>query len=89
MVPSGSVRTVALSYTIPQFVDTEKPFFSYDLDIFKQPGTGNDPYSLFVSYPPVFRLVKSDKDGRDFGGKFVYSANLLENRNIRLEFPNK
>ena len=89
IVPAGSTKTVGITYAIPQSIAIEKPFFSYDLSIFKQPGTDSDPYSLFVSYPAVFALVKSDSQGRDLGGKFVYSANLSEDKNIRLEFSKK
>lgn len=50
-VPVGQSRTLTLSYTEPQ--TSPKPF-SYVFFEQKQPGTGDDPYTLSVQYPPDF-----------------------------------
>lgn len=59
IIPSQSSKTVMISYALPQ-----KPLsdsFSYDLWVFKQPGTEEDPYSFSLSYPEDFKILKGEK----------------------------
>ena len=89
IVPAGSSKKISLTYTVSRAVNTLKSAFSYDLVFFKQPGTGDDPYSFALSYPATFKMVASDKSGRDVGGKVVESGTLSGDTNIRMEFSKK
>jgi len=89
MVGMGETKKVSITYTLPHAVDTTKPAFSYDLQVFKQPGTDADPYSLFMSYPSTFKLVTASSGLSDVGGKLLYSGVLSEDKHIRAEFSRK
>lgn len=89
MVPTGSLKTVSLTYTIHHAFSPEVPFFSYGLQLLKQPGTEDDPYSLFVSYPASFKPVSVDKDFADVGGKLAFEGSLSSDMELRAGFSRK
>lgn len=89
VVPTGQTKRVSLAYTIPKAVSVAEPSFIYNLRIFKQPGTQDDPYALFVAYPSTFRLVRSDKGLTDVGGKLAYSVYLTGDKEMEAVFSKK
>lgn len=89
-VPAGSKKTVTLSYAVPRAFDMNKPAFTYNLRVFKQPGTGQDPYSLIVSYPQQYMfLAGKESRGVDIGGKVSYQTMINEDKDIIMQFSRK
>lgn len=89
IVPVGETKTVSITYTMPGALDTSSTAFSYNLRLFKEPGTGDDPYQLSLSYPNDFTLFTSDKNFTNVGGKLIYSEPFSEDRNITATFSKK
>ncbi len=89
IVPAKSTKEVSIIYTISQAVNMKNPAFTYDLQIYKQPGTIEDPYSLFFSYPSLFKPVRINGGATDVGGKIAYEGKLSEDKNIQAEFSKK
>lgn len=88
-VPVASSRKVAISYIIPQTVDMGTPVFSYNLRVFKQPGTVEDPYSLTLTYPSKYKPLDLRHGLVDLGGKLRLDTKLLEDKNIEIRFTQK
>lgn len=89
IIPTGSTKTVSITYSLPRVISVEEPVFTYDLRLFKQPGTNADPYALFMAYPSSFILVEAEKGIVDVGGKISFSTNLSTDKNIRASFSKK
>jgi hypothetical protein len=89
IVPAGQTRTIRISYTIPEAVNLRESSFAYNLRLFKQPGAGEDPYTLFLSYPNGFKPVRNDKNATELGGKFVYDTKLAEDTDFVVSFSKK
>ena len=76
-VPIGQTRIVTVTYEVlAQRLRNDT--FTYNLWLFKQPGTTNDAYSLAVLYPEGYDTLSSDAIFRDVGGKLVYSGALVK-----------
>lgn len=88
-VPMGETKQIIITYAIANAVKIQQPAFSYNLRLFKQPGTLDDSYALSFVYPAQFRLVRGDNQLTDVGGKLVYSTRLLEDKDIQVEFSKK
>lgn len=89
IVPAGQTRTVKVAYTVPSAVNLRESSFSYNLRLFKQPGAGEDPYSLFLSYPNGFKPVKNTKHAVELGGKLVYDTKFAEDTDFVVSFSKK
>lgn len=89
IVPAGQSRTVKLSYTIPDAVDLGESAFTYNLRLFKQPGVGEDSYSLFLTYPNGFKPIRNEKHATEIGGKLVYDTKFSEDTDIVVTFSKK
>lgn len=89
IVPMGETKTVSLTYRIQNAINEDASTFLYDLFVFKQPGTHADPFTLFVSYPGSFKVVKKQEGLVDVGGKLSFSENLSKDRGIQVEFTKR
>jgi hypothetical protein len=89
IVPIGHTETVSIAYSTPNAIDTRQPAFTYDLHVFKQPGTDNDPYQLLVAYPNTYTVVDNDKRFVNVGGKLSYNDQLLEDTDLMATFSKK
>jgi len=87
LVPAGESKTVVVTYTIPSIVNTDSAF-SYNLRLFKQPGTIDDSYSASITYPQSFKVVKAGT-GVDLGGKVVFEGKLLTDTDLTANFSKK
>lgn len=90
IVPTGTEKTISITYGIPQAVPVNKPAFTYRLKLFKQPGTLEDPFALTLTYPQEYSF-RNDKvsGGVDIGGKVQYNTVLNEDKDIQLQFTKK
>jgi uncharacterized protein DUF4012 len=89
IVPAGVTKTVSITYTTTGGLDTSAVAFSYDLKLFKEPGAGNDPYQLTLSYPNDFTYLNGDKDLSNVGGKLIYDGQLTGDRDLSASFTKK
>lgn len=89
IVPVGTTETVSITYNTPGTLDTSAVAFNYNLRLFKEPGTGDDPYQLTLSYPNDFTVLDSDKELTNVGGKLIYSEPFSEDRDIIASFTKK
>lgn len=88
-IPIGSTTKVSLTYKIPQAINTDNPSFTYNLRLFKQPGTRDDPYSLSFGYPTNYKLIDTSQRLNDLGGKQTYETNLAADTDVRMEYSQK
>lgn len=65
-VPIESHKTVSVTYERAYDIPLSDPSFSYDLIIFKQPGTEEYPFSFSLSYPKTFRALKNPELKEEF-----------------------
>lgn len=88
-VPYSSTKKVTISYVAPQAINTSSSVFSYNLRLFKQPGTDEDPYSLTLNYPNRFIPVGQGPEIINLGGKLSYETKLNEDKDIKIQFSKK
>ncbi len=89
IVPVGAKKDVAITYTIPQSVNTNSPVFGYDLRLFKQPGTDEDPFTFSLAYPGKYGPIQLGEGILDLGGKVKFETKLNEDKNIKIKFSQK
>lgn len=78
-VPIESRKIISVSYELAQKIPLSNPSFSYDLIVFKQPGTEKDPFSFSVSYPNTFKALKTPE----------FITQLGEDLNIAIDFAKR
>ncbi len=89
IVPSGATRTVSITYKGPSGIDPNAVAFGYNLHLFKEPGTADDPVHVSLSYPNLITVVGSDKSFTDVGGKLVYDGYLTQDSELTAHFAKK
>ena len=89
IVPAGKTKVVSVSYRTPSGIDPNAVAFGYNLRLFKEPGTVNDPYEASVEFPSQITLVGSDKAFTNIGGKIVYDGLLSSDKDITARFAKK
>lgn len=85
-VPAGKSKKVSISYSLTKAIDTGASAFSYNLRVFKQPGTENDPYSFSLDFPNMFRPINLSPELSDVGGKLLYSGVLSQDMELKAKF---
>jgi len=93
IAPINSFTTITASYDLPGKISLNEPLNSYDLMLFKQPGTEDDLYNFSLSYPDDIKMLKSfSSRGESLinkEGKINYSTKLTEDINFRFNFTRK
>ncbi len=89
IIPMFTSQKISLTYSFPDIVNPAKPVMGYDLYLFKQPGTGDDPYSFSITYPSSFQPIRTPASMIDVGGKLVYTDKFSEDKNLVLKFSKK
>lgn len=56
-IEASKSKTIEVKYSLPQKISLDSPNFSYNLRVFKQPGTDSYPYSFLFTYPKNLRIV--------------------------------
>ena len=59
-VPMGTEKKLTLTYALPG--EKSDKTFTYRLELFKQPGTLNDPLAVSVNFPTIFTLVDASEN---------------------------
>lgn len=89
IVPTQSSKKVTITYEIRNAVNLQESTFAYDMKVFKQPGTHSDPYTLFLSYPSLFKPVAITGGGTDVGGKINFQTDLTTDKEFVVTFSKK
>jgi hypothetical protein len=89
IVPQGATKKIDVTYDHVRVIDPTQASFVYNLRLFKQPGTQNDPYSLTLVYPATFQPVRKQGQLSDVGGKLVYSETLSQDKDLSVIFSKK
>lgn len=89
IVPEGTARDISVTYQMPSSISATAVSFSYNLKLFKQPGTGDDPYTLSVGYPNDFKVVSSSYGLTDVGGKVMYEGTMSQDGSFTATFSKK
>lgn len=85
-VPSQKIVSYTIEYTLSDSFPFAQPESRYIQKVVKQPGTLQDPYTLTLRYPLSMRLLESSSGVSNVGGKIVYQAELLTDKDIILRF---
>lgn len=70
-VPLGSETTIVVKYVLPRYLAILPPLFTYDLQLYKQPGTEAYPVSLSLQHPKKYSVIKTSKE-------FIKKENILQ-----------
>ncbi len=89
IIPMSTSQKISITYLLPNVINPAKPVMGYDLRLFKQPGTGSDPYSFSMIYPKAFKSIQIPHLMSDVGGKLVYTDTISEDKNLVLKFSKK
>lgn len=89
IIPMSTSQKISITYSLPGVINPAKPVMGYDLYLFKQPGTGDDPYSFSITYPKSFQAIQVSLGLSDVGGKLVYADKLSEDKNLVIKFSKK
>jgi hypothetical protein len=89
IVPAGQSRNVKVTYTVPEAIDLQESAFNYNMRLFKQPGAGEDPYTLFFSYPNGFKPVRHNNNAVDLGGKLVFETKFAQDTDFIVSFSKR
>lgn len=76
-IKAKTSKTISIRYILPHKISKETTSFSYNLRVFKQPGTDEYPYSFSLSYPKNFKVIE---------GKPSFSLGFREDLDLLLKF---
>lgn len=86
-VPSGSRKTIALTYQLAKRIALSQPTFSYDLRLLKQPGTNHDPVVFTLLFPKSFRAVNAPSFLQAEGdNQLTFSGLLSTDKFVHVDF---
>ncbi|HYM65018.1 MAG TPA: DUF4012 domain-containing protein [Candidatus Sulfotelmatobacter sp.] len=83
------LKTVSVEYTLAQKIDVQKPEFTYDLKVFKQPGIDFLPYEFSINYPKNIKPVNISNDIKTTTTRALFSAQLTTDEEITIDFGQK
>lgn len=89
IIPMGTSQNISITYSIPGSYSLAKAVLNYDLSVFKQPGTDNDAYTFSITYPKEYQAIQFPPEFSNVGGKYIYTGDLSEDKNISLKFSRK
>ena len=89
MVPSGKLKKIDIEYSLPQKIPSDAPLVSYNLKLFKQPGTGDYPIDFIFSYPSAFKVLSASKGLKDQNQKVILQENLNQDLEIKVGLTQK
>jgi hypothetical protein len=84
-----NLKTIKVSYTLAQKINTSQPQLGYQLKVFKQPGIDFMPYDLSLNFPSNLKVVKSDTDIKPSGQSAVLSTQITQDREVSINLAAK
>lgn len=89
IVPEDSTKVVSITYRSPSGIDPNSVTFGYDLTVFKEPGTPDDPYQMSLSFPPGLAILFSSNGFTNVGGKLIFTGQLSQDEDVTASFTKK
>ena len=89
IVSSGKLKKIDIEYSLPQKIYPDAPLVSYDLKLFKQPGTEDYPIDFTFSYPSVFKVLSTSNGLKDQNQKVILQEDLNQDREIKVDLTQK
>lgn len=87
-VPVHALQTITFDYTLANQVSVSLPVLTYDLKLFKQPGTDEYPFDFSLTYPAGFRVVSTSL-GTDDNGRVAYSGSIDQDQEVFINLAKK
>lgn len=85
IVPAGAFRSVTVSYVLAQKASVTSETLSYDLRVFKQPGTENDQYEFSLHYPLAMKVYEATTGVTDAGGRAMFTGKLSKDLKLHID----
>ena len=85
-VPLGKTKKVTFIYTLPGKIQSGSLAATYNLKIFKQPGTQNYPFSFTMQIPKLYKVLSVSEGVEEIGENVVYKQNLEKDEDINIDF---
>jgi len=79
-VKAGKSKKVKIEYDLFQSIPLGSQPFSYNLQIFKQPGIDSYPYSFSISYPKSLKIIN---------GLSSSSLDIATDKELKIDFAQK
>jgi hypothetical protein len=86
-IPSKKTVKIKLRYTLNENISLN--VFSYNLKLFKQPGTDSVPYSFLLTYPKFLNIVRNSEGVSGGDGKASLSKEIIKDENLIIDFAKK
>lgn len=77
-------RKLTLTYSLPGTGIQTGQGGGYTLQLFKQPGTLEDPFSFALSLPQAFAVVSTQPKMETSGGEYKYHTRLIKDQSLML-----
>lgn len=87
-IPAGNSTTIKMKYALPGIALGQNTF-SYNLKLFKQPGTDRLPYSLDLTYPNSFSPINSPNKIKKTEQQVSFSEKIINDINLVINFSPK
>ncbi|OGH42992.1 MAG: hypothetical protein A3B53_02905 [Candidatus Levybacteria bacterium RIFCSPLOWO2_01_FULL_42_15] len=90
-VPSGSSRAIEIEYVLPFSLTGQSDDFSYNLRVFKQPGTEDDMFRFSLTHPVEYekQFYLGSENVLSQQNKLSYTTSLSADRDLMLRFIKK
>lgn len=89
LVPTETLKTVVISYSLFQKVNPDAPVFNYDFLYFKQPGTEDYPFDFSLFYPSSYNLGSKTEGLTLKENKVSFSKDILSDQKISIGFTKR
>ncbi len=89
IIPPDTLKTINISYILPKTITSDISSFSYNLKLFKQPGTDSYPFTFSLSYPLSYNIVSNSPEIIKKEGIVSLSQYLLSDDEIFINFSKK
>lgn len=87
IVPTQVLKTIVVSYALPQQIVKSAPLFTYSLYILKQPGTEAYPYEFSLTYPSFMKIVGKLEGGlENKEGRVSLTKDVVKDEEISIQF---
>ncbi|MDP3940710.1 MAG: DUF4012 domain-containing protein [bacterium] len=86
-VAGGTKKKISLIYALP--MPAKKVYGRYHLSLFKQPGTGADPFIFSLELPQGYQLLSSKPPMTEENGRHVFLSQLVSDEDVSIVYGKK
>lgn len=88
-VPSGKLKKIDIEYSLHQKTSPDAPLVSYNLKLFKQPGTNDYSFDFIFSHPSSFKVLKLSKEVKSKNQSAILQKDLNRDYEIQIDLAQK